>query len=90
MSTRPGERKRDDQRRRHEEIRLDVLVDARLEVAVAGQHRRGDEIVFDDGLLDRRGERAGIADARGAAVADEIEAELVEIRLQSGLVQIIA
>ena len=41
-----GQRERDDQRRRHEEIRLDVLVDARLEIAVAGKHRRGDQIVL--------------------------------------------
>ena len=34
-------------------------------------------------------QRAGIADARRATVADEVEAELVEIRLQAGLVQII-
>ena len=47
-------------------------------------------IVFNDGLLDRRRERTGIADARRATVTDEIEAELVEIRLQTGLVQIIA
>ena len=40
------ERERDDERRRHEEVRLDVLVHARLEIAVAGKHRRGDEIVL--------------------------------------------
>ena len=83
------QRERDDQRRRHEEVRLDVLMHARLEIAVAGQHGRGDQIVLDDGVLDRRGQRAGIADAGRAAVADEVEAELVEIRLQAGLVQII-
>ena len=84
------ERKRDDQRRRHEEIRLDVLMHARLEIAVAGKHRRGDQIVLDNRVLDGRMQRAGIADAGRAAVADEVEAELVEIRLQAGLVQIIA
>ena len=49
------ERERDDERRRHEEVRLDVLMNARLEIAVAGKHRRGDQIVLDNGLLDRRG-----------------------------------
>ncbi len=44
---------------------------------------------FDDGLLDRRGQRAGVADAGGAAVADQVEAELVQVGLQAGLVQII-
>ena len=84
------ERERDDEWRRHEKIRLDVLVNARLEIAVAGQHRRGDEIVFHDRVFDGWMQWAGIADTRCAAVADEIEAELVEIRLQTGLGQIIA
>ena len=34
-------------------------------------------------------ERTGVADAGGAAVADGIEAELVEILLQTGFVQVI-
>src|SRR5437660_10328021 len=34
-------------------------------------------------------ERAGISDTGGAAVADEIESELIEIFLQPGLVEII-
>ena len=84
-----GERERDDERRRHEEIRLDVLVDACLEIAIAGKHRRGDQIIFHHGILDRRMQRTGIADARRAAVADEVETEFVEERLQTGLVQII-
>ena len=40
-----GERESDHQRRRHEEIRLDVLMHARFEIAIAGQHRGRDEIV---------------------------------------------
>ncbi len=65
-------------------------MDARLEIAVAGKHRRGDQIIFDDGILNCRMQRAGIADAGRAAVTDQIEAEFVQIRLQAGLVQIIA
>ncbi len=84
------ERERDDERRRHEEVRLDVLVDARLEIAVAGKHGCGDQIIFHHGILDGRVQRAGIANAGGATVADEIETKLVEERLQAGLVQIIA
>src|SRR2546423_11683639 len=34
-------------------------------------------------------ERSGISDTRGAAVADKIESELIEIFLQPGLVEII-
>ena len=62
---------------------------ARLEIAVAGEHAGGDEIVFGDRLLDGRVERAGIADAGRAAVADDLEAELVEVGLQAGLVEVI-
>jgi len=60
------ERKGDDERRRHEEVRLDVLVNTRLKIAVAGKHRRGDQIVLHDGILDGRMQRAGVADTRGA------------------------
>ena len=77
----PGERERDYQRRRHEKVCFDVLVDARLEIAVARKHGRRDQIVIVDRLLDFRMERAGISDACRAAVADEIEPELVEIFL---------
>ena len=83
------ERERDDQRRRHEEIGFDAGMDAGLEIAVAGEHAGGDEIVFHDGFLDRPGQRTGVADAGRAAVADEIEAQRVEIALQAGLVEVI-
>jgi hypothetical protein len=63
-------------------------VDARLEVAVAGQHRRRDQVVGDDGLLDPGVQRAGVADAGGAAVGREAEAELRQRLQQSGLGQI--
>ncbi len=41
-----GEGKRHDERRRHQEVRLDVLMDARLEIAIArkGPTRRPDRI----------------------------------------------
>ena len=84
-----GERKGHDQRRRHEEVRLDVLMHARFEISIAGKNRGRDQIVFVDRLLDLRMERAGVADAGRATVADEIESELIEIRLQSGLGEVI-
>ena len=85
----PGQGKGHDERRRHEKIRLDVLVHPRFEVAVSGQNGGGHEIVVADGLLNFRMERAGVSDAGGATVADNIEAELIEVRLQAGLVQVI-
>ncbi len=85
-----GEREGDDQRRRHEEIGLDALMHARFEIAVAGQHRGGDEVVLADGFVDGCRQRTRIADAGGATVADEVETELIEIFLQAGFFEIIA
>ena len=89
MVTRPGQGEGHDQRRGHEEVGLDVLMDARLKIAVAGKDGGGDDVILDDGLLHGRGQRAGVADASGAAVTDEVEAEKVEEGLQAGFSQII-
>ncbi len=43
-----------------------------------------------DGLVHRHRQRTGVADARRAAVANQIEAEFVEIGLQTGFVEVIA
>ena len=63
---------------------------ARLEIAVARKDGGRDEIVFADRVFDCGRQGAGVADARRAAVTHEVEAELVEIHLQAGPVQIIA
>ena len=72
-----GEGVGDDQRRRGEIVGLDLRVDAALEVAVAAEHGGDDEVVRLDGLGDGVGQRAAVADAGGAAVADQVEAELL-------------
>src|SRR5258707_11949986 len=79
----------DDQRWRGEIVRSDIRIDATLEVAIAGEHGRGDEVLLVDWLGNLRREWTGIADARGATEADEIVAELVEVLLQPGFVEII-
>ena len=76
------------QRRRGKIVRLHIGRDAALEVAVAGQHRGGDQPLVVDRLGDRRRQRTGIADAGGAAEADEVKADLVEFFLQAGLFEI--
>ena len=79
-----GKRERNDERRRHQIIGTHFRMDATFEVAVSGQCCGDDEVPALDllGYLGRK--RAGISDAGGAAVADEIEAELVEIGREPG------
>ena len=84
-----GERVGDDQRRRHEVIGADFGGDAAFEVAIAGEDGDGDERVVFDGFGDVGGQRAGVADTGGAAVADGVEAELVEILGEAGLVVVV-
>src|SRR4030095_4210442 len=78
-----GERECHHQRMRHQEIRLDMLMYARFEVAVSRKHRGSNQIEFMDCLLDFRMERSGIADAGRATVADQIKPELIEIFFKS-------
>jgi hypothetical protein len=61
----------DDQRGAGEIIRAHIGMHAALEVAVAGQHRNGDEAVVFDCLGDRLIERTGITDAGRAPITDE-------------------
>ncbi len=63
-------------------------MDAALEVAVARQDGRRDEAVLLDGVRDRLGQRPRVADAGGAAVAHQVEAQLVEERGQAGAVEV--
>src|SRR5205085_273622 len=83
------EREGDDERRRHEEVRAHRLVNARLEVSVAGKNGGGDEIVLAYDRLDARVERAGVAYAGRTAVADQLEAEMVEVALEARLTVIL-
>ena len=85
-----GERVGDNERRRGEIVRLHIGVDATLEVAVARQHGRGDDVVLVDRLGDDFRQRTGVADAGRAAIADQIEADLVEILLQAGVGEVFA
>ena len=73
-----GERIRHHERRRSEEVHLHFRMHAAFEVAIAGEHRGGDDIAGLDARGNFRLQRAGIADAGGAAVADDIEADGLE------------
>ena len=84
----PGQGVGDHQRRRGEVARPDLGVDAPLEVAVAREHRRRDQAVLLDGVGDRLGQRARVADAGGAAVAHQVEAQPVEVLREAGAVEV--
>ena len=84
----PRQGERHDQRRRREVARARERMDAPLEVAIARQHGRDDQVVLLDRLGDRRVERAGVPDARRAAVAGQREPELVERRHEPGRLEI--
>src|SRR5699024_2720366 len=81
---RPGQGIGDHQRWRGQVVHLHVRVDPALEVPVTGQDRGDRQVVVVHGLGDRRQQRAGVADAGGAAVADQVEAQLVQVRGQAG------
>ena len=83
------ERVGDHERRRGEVVRLHLRVDAGLEVAVAGEHGADDQVALLDRDRDRLRQRPGVADAGRAAVADGVEAELLEVLRQSGLVVVL-
>ena len=83
------EGKGDNEGWRHEEVGFNGGVDACLKVTVTRKDAGGDEIMVEDRFLDRSGKRAGVADAGGTAVADEIEAELIEVGLQARGVEVV-
>ncbi len=86
---RAGQRVGDHERRRGEIVGAHVVIDASLEIAVAGEHGSDGKPILVDGVGDLLGQRSRIADAGGAAIADEIEPEPVQVLLQACLLQII-
>ena len=83
-----GEAEGDHERRRGQEGVVEQRVDAAREVAVAGEHRRRDHAPLLDGLGHHRHQRAGVADAGGAAEADDAEAERFQIGEQTAALEI--
>ncbi len=64
-------------------------MDARLEIPVPGQHRRTDNPLPRERLLQARLQRAGIADAGRAAIANDPETQLLQIGQQARPGQVI-
>src|ERR1044072_9150758 len=86
----PRDRESDNQRRTHQKVCLNTLMNTRFEISVSGQDARGDEIMIGHDLFYVWIERTGISDASGATITDQIKAKLVEILLQAGLFQILS
>src|SRR2546423_15515962 len=66
-----------------------MLMHTRYKIPVSRKNQSCDDIIFVNDLLDVWMQRPRVADASRATVADEIESELVEICLESGLFQVI-
>ena len=86
---RARERVGDDERRAREEVLLHVGVDAAFEVAVAREHRDDREVVLVHRVRDAVEQRAGVADAGGAPVSGEVEAQVVERLDESGALEVV-
>src|SRR4029077_10696612 len=67
-----SERVRDYERWRGEIICAHERMDASFEIAIPAEDGDGDKIIFLDGRADGIGYRAAVADASGAAIADEM------------------
>src|SRR5690606_35930186 len=79
----------DDQWWRGQEAGVHLRVDATLEVAVAAEHRGDDQFMLVDRLADFRDERAAVADAGRAAVADGVEAQFLQVRRQASILVVV-
>src|ERR1044072_6546287 len=75
----PRDRGSDNQRRTHQNVCLNTLMNARFEISLSGQDARGDEIMIARDLFYVCLEGTGISEASGATITDQIKAKLVEI-----------
>src|SRR4029450_2119292 len=73
----------DHQWRRGQIVRANLLLDTSLEIAVAAQNRGHDQISCVHFGRHVVRERPTVADTRRAAIADQAEAELLEVRQES-------
>jgi hypothetical protein len=75
-----GERIRHHERRARQIIGAHQRIDAAFEVAVPRQHRHRHQVTAFDGVRHRLEQGAAVADAGRAAIADEVEAQLLQVR----------
>ena len=77
------------ERRRSEEVHLYFRVHPAFEVAVARQHRSGDDVTSLHGFRDFRLQWTAVADAGSAAVTHSEEADLLEFAEQTRLGEVV-
>ena len=75
--------------RRGQPVGLDQRMHTAFEVAVTRQHRSHREVGAADGFFDRFIQRAGVADAGCAAIADQVEPQLVQIGGEPGGLEVV-
>ena len=63
-------------------------MNARFKVSVTGEDGHSDDLVVDDCLLDGWVQRTGVTDTGCTAVANGLEAKLVEVGLQAGFLEV--
>ena len=68
---------------------LHERVNTAFKIAIAREHTGANDIVTRDGVGDLRFQRAGITDAGGAAVADRVEADSLEVVNQRRLLEVV-
>src|SRR4030095_1939123 len=82
-------RKRDHQGRAHQKVGFYALMNSSFEIAIAAKNACTNEIVFADSLFPVRVERSGVPNACRASITDQTEAKIVQIPLESSLLEII-
>ena len=86
----PCQRERHHQRRRHQIVGANLRVDSTFKVAIPGEHGSNHQIFFFNGLRNFVWQRTGVADASRASVAHNMKLQLLQIRHQLSLLQIVA
>ena len=85
----PRQRISHNQRRRRQIIRLHMRMHATFKIAIATQHRRGNQILLVNSGNHRIGQRPAIANTRRTTITHRMKTQLLQIRRQTRLIEII-
>ena len=76
--------------RRHQIVCAHVRIDASFKISIAREHGGNHEVLAINLVGDFFRQRAGVSDASGAAVSDDVEFQFLEIGCEAGMLQIVA